>query len=64
MKKTFVDQLELVNIGAQIYGIQLLHIFEIPSISNERPSISIEIPSKTLDLDRNTRYFEPEILKY
>ena len=59
MKKTCVDQLELVNIGAQ-----LLHIFEIPSISNERPSISIEIPSKTLDLDRNTRYFEPEILKY
>ena len=57
MKKTCVDQLELVNIGAQIYGIQLLHIFEIPSIS-------IEIPSKTLDLDRNTRYFEPEILKY
>ena len=26
--------------------------------------ILIEIPSKTLDLDRNTRYFEPEILKY
>ena len=27
------------------YGIRLTHIFEIPSISNEKPSISIEIPS-------------------
>ena len=26
------------------YGIRLSHIFEIPSISNEKPSISIEIP--------------------
>ena len=25
-------------------GIRLSHIFEIPSISNEKPSISIEIP--------------------
>ena len=28
-----------------ICGIQLSHIFEIPSISNEKPSISIKIPS-------------------
>ena len=28
-----------------IYRIQLSHIFEIPSISNEKPSISIKIPS-------------------
>ena len=27
------------------YGIRLSHIFEIPSISNEKPSISIKIPS-------------------
>ena len=27
------------------YGIRLSHIFEIPSISNEKLSISIEIPS-------------------
>ena len=26
-----------------LYGIRLSHIFEIPSISNEKPSISIEI---------------------
>ena len=26
-----------------MYGIRLSHIFEIPSISNEKPSISIEI---------------------
>ena len=40
---------------------------EIPSIWNEKPSISIEIPSillKTLYLDRNTGYFDSEILKY
>ena len=28
-----------------MYGIRLSHIFEIPSISNEKPSISIKIPS-------------------
>ena len=28
-----------------VYETQLSHIFEIPSISNEKPSISIEIPS-------------------
>ena len=28
-----------------LYRIRLSHIFEIPSISNEKPSISIEIPS-------------------
>ena len=27
------------------YGIRLSHIFEIPSISNEKPGISIKIPS-------------------
>ena len=33
-----------------IYGIRLLHILEIPSISNEKPSISIEIPSDLLKM--------------
>ena len=28
-----------------MYGIRLSHIFDIPSISNEKPSISMEIPS-------------------
>ena len=43
------------------------NLYEISSISNEKPSISIKIPSisiKTLDFDGNTRYFESEILKY
>ena len=31
------------------YGIWLSHIFEIPSISNEKPSISIEIPSDSIE---------------
>ena len=33
------------NIHCQKYGIRLSHIFEIPSISNEKPSISIIIPN-------------------
>ena len=28
---------------ADLYGMQLSHIFEIPAISNETPSFSIEI---------------------
>ena len=47
--------------------MRLSHIFEIPGISNEKSCISIETPSiliKTLDFDRNTRYFESEISEY
>ena len=54
------------------YGMRLLHIFEIPNISNEKPSISIEIPSISIEnlefqsknqvvfhtLNWNTRYFK------
>ena len=56
----------LLSNREKVYGIRLSHIFEIPSILNEKPSISIEIVfrSKTLDFDRNTRYFESEISKY
>ena len=56
----------LLSKREKVYGIRLSHIFEIPSILNEKPSISIEIVfrSKTLDFDGNTRYFESEILKY
>ena len=34
---------------SNIYGIRLSHIFEIPSISNEKPSISTEIPSISIE---------------
>ena len=54
--------------------MQLLHVFEIPSISNEKPIKSIKTPSilieipvfslGTLDFDRKTRYCDSEILKY
>ena len=56
----------LLSKREKVYGIRLSHIFEIPSILNEKPSISIEIVfrSKTLDFDGNTRYFESEISKY
>ena len=56
----------LLSKREKVYGIRLSHLFEIPSILNEKPSISIEIVfrSKTLDFDGNTRYFESEILKY
>ena len=56
----------LLSNREKVYGIRLSHIFEIPSILNEKPSISIKIVfrSKTLDFDRNTRYFESEISKY
>ena len=56
----------LLSNREKVYGIRLSHIFEIPSIVNEKPSILIEIVfrSKTLDFDRNTRYFESEISKY
>ena len=40
---TCVFGIALVQV--EIYGIQLSHIFEIPSISSEKASISIEIPS-------------------
>ena len=49
------------------YGMQLSHIFEIPSISNENLVFQLKylaFRSKTLDLDRNTRSFESEISKY
>ena len=36
-------------VTAKIYGIRLSHIFEIPSVSNEKPSISIEIPSISIE---------------
>ena len=31
------------------YGIGLSHIFEIPSISIEKPNISIKIPSTSIE---------------
>ena len=40
-----VNELERKSFPSHFYGIRLSHIFEIPSISNEKPSISIEIPS-------------------
>ena len=40
-----------------MYGIQLPHIFEIPSISNEKPSISTKIPSISIkDLGFRSKY--------
>ena len=39
------DQQRDLEKFAKIYGIQLSHIFDIASISNEKPIISIEIPS-------------------
>ena len=57
----------ILCVSSSICGIRLSHIFEIPSISNEKLSISIEIlvfRSKTLNFDRNTRYFESEMSKY
>ena len=54
-----------------IYGIRLSHIFEIPSISNEKhfnrntwyfdqnPGISIEILGILNQKFRNTRFFTP-----
>ena len=39
------DKTWLVVGLALMYGIRLSHIFEIPSISNEKRSISIEILS-------------------
>ena len=35
----------MVCFRGSYYGIRLSHIFEIPSISNEKPSISIKVPS-------------------
>ena len=51
------------------YEIRLSHIFEIASILNEKPSIltknlGFQFRRKTLDFDRNTRYFKSNILKY
>ena len=46
-----MDTMELITqhfqdiYSCHTYGIRLSHIFEIPSISNEKPSISMEIPS-------------------
>ena len=43
--------------SAAVYGMRLSHIFEIPSISNEKPSSFTKIPkyqvsrSKALDFD-------------
>ena len=31
-------------------AVEMLHIFEIPSFSNEKPSISIEIPSISIEI--------------
>ena len=57
----------------KLYGIPLSHIFEIPSISNEKPGISIKmyfdqkpwISIEILDSSnkkfRNTRFFTPWI---
>ena len=58
----------LVEYSFMKYDCHIFSIcfFEIPSISNEKPSISIEILGiliENLDFDRNSRYFEPEILK-
>ena len=50
-----------------MYGIPLSHIFAIPSTSNEKLGISIKISSiliENLRFDRNTKYFDSEILKY
>ena len=39
------------------HGMRLSHIFEIPSISNEKPSIPIEIPSILIEhLEFRTKY--------
>ena len=58
----------MVCFRVRYYGIRLLHIFEIPSISNEKPRISIKIPSisseKLRFQSKNTRYFESENLDY
>ena len=34
--------------GHHLYAMRLLHIFEIPTISNGKPSISIKIPSSSI----------------
>ena len=39
------------------------HDIKIPNISNGKRIISV-FRSKTLDLDRDTRYFESETFKY
>ena len=46
-KQQIISQLSVADFFFQrdnYYGRQLSHIFDIPSISNEKPSISIEIP--------------------
>ena len=58
----------MVCFRVRYYGIRLLHIFEIPSISNEKPRNSIKIPSISIEKlrfqSKNTRYFESENLDY
>ena len=39
----------MVCFRVRYYGIRLLHIFEIPSILNEKPRISIKIPSISIE---------------
>ena len=50
----------------EMYGIRSSHIFEIPSISNDKPSISIKILSISIEILgisiqklRNIRFFTP-----
>ena len=51
---SLIDAYSETSQTSKMYEMQLSHIFQILSISNENPSISIEIP----------RYFESDILKY
>ena len=39
----------MVCFRGRYYGIRLLHIFEIPSISKEKPRIFIKIPSISIE---------------
>ena len=45
-----------VNVGIDL--IRLSHIFEIPNFSNKNLNRNTKV------FDRNTRYFELEMLKY
>ena len=55
----------MVCFRGRYYGIQLLHIFEIPSISNEKPGISIKIPSISIENIRfRSKYWVFRIRKF
>ena len=51
------NQIIVLKTPLQNYGIPLSHIFEFPSISNEKPSISIEILGISNQKFWNTRIF-------